>query len=72
MAIKTKVPLRKESFMKTLVLFYAYVFFNQVGMNIKKDVLSSKLLLSLVQIIGSPFPLEQRLHKYETRLSRPL
>jgi hypothetical protein len=49
MAVKTKVPLRKESFMKTLVLFYAYVFFNQVGMNIKKDVLSSKLLPSLVQ-----------------------
>lgn len=34
-------------------------------MNIKKDMLGSKLLPLLVQIMDSPYPLNQRLYKYE-------
>lgn len=51
--------------MKTPVLFYSYLFFNRVGVNIKKDVLESKLLLSLVQSMSMPFALERRLYNYE-------
>lgn len=64
MVVETKVPLGKETFMKTLVSFYAYLFFNQVGVNIKKDMLGSKLLSSLVQNIGLPIPSYQKLYNY--------
>ncbi len=64
MVTKTKVLLGKETFMETLLLFYAYLFFDQVGVNIK-DILGSKSLLSLVRSIGFPFPSYQRLYKYE-------
>jgi len=63
MAIETKVPLGKETFMKTLVLFYAYLFFNQIGVNITKDVLGSRLFLSLVQNIGLLIPSNQNTSK---------
>jgi hypothetical protein len=65
MAVETKVPLEKETFTKTLVLFYAYLFFNRVGVNIKKDVLGSKLFSSLVQSKGLPIPSDQKLYNYE-------
>jgi hypothetical protein len=51
--------------MKTPVLFYGYLFFNRVGINIKKDMLESKSLLSLVQSMSTPFALERRLYNYE-------
>ncbi len=57
--------MRKETFMKTPVLFYGYLFFNRVGTNIKKDALESKSLLSLVQSMSKPFALERRLYNYE-------
>jgi len=51
--------------MKTPGLFYGYLFFNPVGINIKKDLLESKLFMSLVQSMSTPFVLEQRFYNYE-------
>jgi hypothetical protein len=48
--------------------FMPILFFNRVGVNIKKDILGSKSLLSLIQSIGLLFPSNQRLYKYEIRL----
>jgi hypothetical protein len=65
MAVETKAPLEKETFMKTPVLFYAYLFFHRIGVNIKKDVLGSKLFSSLVQSKGLPIPSDQKSYNYE-------
>jgi hypothetical protein len=65
MVVDIKVPLRKETFMKTLMLFYTYLLFNQIIINIKKDVLGSRSLLSLVQSNGMSFLAKQRLYNYE-------
>lgn len=65
MAVETKVPLGNETFMKTIVLFYVYFFFNWVGVNIKKDVLKSKLFLSLVLSTRLLIPSDQKLYNYE-------
>jgi hypothetical protein len=57
--------------MKTHVLFYTYLFFNQLSINIKKDVLGSRLLLSLVQSNGMSFLIKQRLYNYVFKSQGP-
>jgi hypothetical protein len=69
--IDTKVPLRMETFMKIHVLLCTYLFFNQLNINIKKDVLGSKSFLSLVQSNGMSFLIEQRLYNYEIYFLKP-
>jgi hypothetical protein len=64
-AIDIEVPLTKDTFMKILMFFYAYLLFNRVCGNIKKNVLRSKTFPSLVQNIGTPFPMEQIIYNYE-------
>jgi hypothetical protein len=63
-----KVLLKRRTFMKILILFYIYLLFNRIGINIKKDVLGFRSLLSLVQSTNTYFPVEQKFYKYEISL----